>query len=254
MKLTKREKILIMAFCIFISAYGYYSLVIDPLLKKIKILETTKNNYEALLEKREAEIGKSHITDQKFETLNRKIMNLSEKYFSAMIQEQYILILNEIIQKSNIQVRSIVFSQPTIDTIEETGQEPEEAEEYLLKQLADTYLDKFSFKNKDNPSDKPNEGIASEEKRKAQIENMEVTLRLEGNYLDICDFIDNLQQTAQKIHIKSIHLTRKEGTWLSANIILNFYSIPMLGNEEFDTEEWPFEENSGKEDPFEPYT
>lgn len=213
-----------------------------------------KKNYEALLEKKEDEIGKSHITDQRLETLNRKIMNVSEKYFSAIIQEQCILILDEAIQKSNIQIQSIIFSQPKIDTIEETSQESEETKEYLLKQLADTYLDKTSFKKQVNHSDKSSKAMASEEKNKAQVENMEVTLLFEGSYLNICNFIDNINQTDQKIHIKSIHLTKKEDSWLSANIILNFYSIPMLKDGEFDAEKWPFEEKSGKDDPFEPYT
>ncbi len=249
MKLTKREKVLIILLMILILLYGYYIFIFKPAWVKIQKLEEKSKKYKEMLVIKNLQIDKHEFVEEELKELNSKILGLSNSYFPEMLQETSILILDKIIKQSGIQIKNISFSQPTISTVEIKKKERKKTEGYLLKELANAYYYKMDKNNNLNSKEK-NEKTAEKEGNHC-IEKMEVTLNTQGSYYNICNFVDLVNQIDKKIVIQSIHIFSEEDMLLSANIILDFYTIPVIKPGKVDENFWPFKRNYGKVNPFE---
>lgn len=110
MRLTNRERLLLI-FLLFAGAcYLMYQYVITPQLAKIKGLETARGAWK----QRQVELAsidnKIQSLDTELKEINSEIQSIGGRYFSLLEeQEEVIVVLNEIIKAAGIEDRTIAF-------------------------------------------------------------------------------------------------------------------------------------------------
>ncbi|PAB58507.1 GspMb/PilO family protein [Anaeromicrobium sediminis] len=175
MKLTKREKILLIFLGVLIVVGAYYKFAFVPHRSKIKELETNVEAYRNEVNKVKMKIGYKDNINKNFKIMNSKIEIASERLFPMIIQEKIIVILDDMVKKSNIQALSMSFTEEKLGKIEIKKEETKK-ENYVLKDLVLEYegtLDKEELNEI--------EGQKEEEKKEINEEiNEEINKALNG--------------------------------------------------------------------------
>ncbi|WP_427339174.1 hypothetical protein [Caloranaerobacter sp. DY30410] len=248
MKLSKREKhlLLILFFTILIAIY--YKLVINDQLEKINNLEQTAKIYRTKVKSVKKELENEANQDIEYKILNEKIVNLSSMLLPGMFQEKIIISIDEMIKKSNISGNILNFNGPNIDTISREIENKED-DEYLMKKLVEDYYDLSEKISKD--IEKENESIKTEDKtNESKIEKMSMDIFYTGRYENLVKFIDLIQNYDKKLLIKNLNIIRNSNNEISGNIKIDFFAAPLLNLVYGDFTVWDFEENYGKQNPF----
>ncbi|WP_069649464.1 hypothetical protein [Caloranaerobacter ferrireducens] len=248
MKLSKREKhlLIILLFTILIAIY--YKIVISDQLKKINDLEQTAKIYRTKVKNVKIELENEVNQDVEYKILNEKIINLSSMLLPEMFQEKIIISIDEMIKKSNISGNILNFSGPNIDTVSEE-RENREDEEYLIKKLVEEYYDLSKKINKNRKEENENTK-ADVETKENRVEKMTMDIFYTGRYENLVKFIDLIQNYDKKLLIKNLNIIRNSDNEISGNIKIDFFAVPLLNLVYDDFTVWNFEDNYGKQNPF----
>ncbi|QIB25991.1 hypothetical protein [Caloranaerobacter azorensis] len=248
MKLSKREKYLLLILFFTILIAMYYKLVINVQLEKINNLEQTAKIYRAKVKSVKKELESEANQDIEYKILNEKIVNLSSMLLPEMFQEKIIISIDEMIKKSNINGNILSFNGPNIDTINREV-ENKENDEYLMKKLVEDYYNLNEKVNKD--TENKNESTKTDDKaNESKIEKMSLDIFYTGRYENLIKFIDLIQNYDKKLLIKNLNIIRNSNNEISGNIKIDFFAVPLLNLVYDDFTVWNFEENYGKQNPF----
>ncbi|SHH30586.1 type IV pilus assembly protein PilO [Caloranaerobacter azorensis DSM 13643] len=248
MKLSKREKYLLLILFFTILIAMYYKLVINGQLEKINNLEQTAKIYRAKVKSVKEELESEANQDIEYKILNEKIVNLSSMLLPEMFQEKIIISIDEMIKKSNINGNILSFNGPNIDIISREV-ENKENDEYLMKKLVEDYYNLNEKVNKD--TENKNESTKTDDKaNESKIEKMSLDIFYTGRYENLIKFIDLIQNYDKKLLIKNLNIIRNSNNEISGNIKIDFFAVPLLNLVYDDFTVWNFEENYGKQNPF----
>ncbi|SMB95010.1 type IV pilus assembly protein PilO [Desulfonispora thiosulfatigenes DSM 11270] len=244
-KLTNREKNLLIFLAVIIICTAYYQFIFVPLYTKVtdkseelELLEEKLNIYQEL-------IASKKLVDKEYKVANLKDQKASEKFLPFIRQERLILDIDQMIKETNIQVSSIDFSKIETKNIrEKTDSKPEEKKSNLLKDMNDSYFQRKDIKNKEEPKNEENKEVVP-------VEQIKLSLSFTGTYNQILDFIKKLEGFDKKILLESLKIGQSDVFTenLSANIAINFYAIPKLQIEE-EYYKWEINNTYGKDNPF----
>lgn len=268
MKLTKREKGLLIGLSLIVVIGGYYNFLFKPQISKIKGLENEVNKHRARIEQIKIDSAENSQVNKDYKKMNAKIKTTTERLFPSIKQEKIIVILDDFISKSNLDGISISFSEISVDGVEVKKEEVKDMS-YLLKTLAEEYIDP---KNKNSEaSDNKNTETKSNDSEK--IEKMTATINYKGKYNDIKNFISEIEKYDKKIIMSNITFSKSgsgkksessseyedsqstttssnEEDSISGSIALDFYSVPKIHNQDAEYLKWDFKNGYGKDDPF----
>ncbi|WP_432665234.1 hypothetical protein R9X47_03075 [Wukongibacter baidiensis] len=261
MKLTKREKILLLSLGVLILIVGYYKFILAPQLVRIKELKAEVEDYSKKAQKAKIAVSPNNKIHKDFKIMNSKIIYGSQRLFPRIIQEKYITIIDEMAEKANIKVSSIGFTNEEINRIE-TRKMEDGNQMYHLKQLVEEYHGEFnvSSNSEKDSGEKSNENKensnSSEEDLKTQLETMTATINFEGKYENIIAFIKSVEALDKKIIVKNLSLSNPEEGPMVGNILLDFYAVRKLKPSDQDESylKWDIEDEYGRENPFNPFS
>ncbi|MBU3098245.1 MULTISPECIES: hypothetical protein [Clostridium] len=247
MKVTKREQVLIGVLLIVVLCYGFYNFVFLKQNQKITELKASKDSYSQKWELAKAKIMSENERKEQYKNLNSKIFNATGMLFPSLEQEKIIVILDKMIKNSNFQADVLAFSEVSsgnnvVDTTKTVNNEDK-------SKNTTNELDKLV--NDFNGTAKNETNITSKKTNDSKIigaYKMEVTLKFKGVYDEFISFIGQVENYDKKIIIKSITLTGAEGSEVSGTIILDFYGVPKLNNN--DDFKWNYKKPGGSENPF----
>ncbi|OLS03925.1 LysM peptidoglycan-binding domain-containing protein [Tissierella creatinophila] len=116
-ELTNNERTLITLLAIVILFWLSFKYIIDPQILKISTLESKMNAYALEVEENNRIIKNSEvILDEKSKLFIEK-QNIEKDFFKSLNQPQIIYVLNELLLKSDIEMDSISFSKPFMETL-----------------------------------------------------------------------------------------------------------------------------------------
>ncbi|MBU3153366.1 hypothetical protein [Clostridium estertheticum] len=248
MRVTKREQVLIGVLLIVLLCYGFYNFVFLKQNQKITELKASKDSYSQKWELAKAKITTENERKEQYNNLNSKIFNATGMLFPSLEQEKIIVILDKMIKDSNLQADLLAFSEVSsgnnvVDTTKTVNNE--DKSKNTINEL-DKLVNDFNGTSKNETS-----RTASKKTNDSKIigaYKMEVTLKFKGVYDELISFIAQVEDFDKKIIIKSITLTGAEGSEVSATIILDFYGVPKLNNN--DDFKWDYKKPIGSENPF----
>ncbi|MCB2359925.1 hypothetical protein [Clostridium estertheticum] len=248
MKVTKREQVLIGVLLIVLLCYGFYNFVFLKQNQKITELKASKDSYSQKWELAKSKITSENERKEQYKNLNSKILNATSILFPSLEQEKIIVLLDKMIKDSNLKADVLSFSEVSsgnnfVDTTKAVNNE--DKSKNTTNEL-DKLVNDFNGTSKNETN-----STASKKTNDLMIigtYKMEVTLKFKGVYDELISFIEQVENYDKKIIIKSITLTGAEGSEVSGAIILDFYGVPKLNNN--DDFKWDYKRPNGSENPF----
>lgn len=114
---TNNERTLITILAIVILFWLSFKYIIDPQILNISTLESKIDTYRLNIEENNRILkNKEVILDERSELFIEK-QNIEKDFFKSLNQPQIIYVLNELLLKSDIEMDSISFSKPFMETL-----------------------------------------------------------------------------------------------------------------------------------------
>lgn len=247
MKVTKREQVLLGVLLIVILCCGFYKFIYIKQTQKITELKDSRDMYSQKWELAKAKIASKNKRAEQYKILNTKISNETGMLFPSIDQEKIIVILDKMIKDSNLQADVLDFSEVSsentpVDTSK--AAKNEDKNKNVTNELDKLVGDFNGTSKKDVNSEKINTNTS----KIIGAHKMEVTVNFKGVYDELISFIEKVEDYDKKIIINNINLTGAEGSDVSGTIILEFYGVPKLNNN--DDFKWDYKEPSGIGNPF----
>lgn len=110
MKLSKRERNLLIGLGIVLLIFVYYRFIIVPQFNSLSEKHEDKIHYEEELLKVQTIIASERELDNRYGHISNEIDILSEKYFPKTDQSRFILLINELLEGTDLFVDNISFS------------------------------------------------------------------------------------------------------------------------------------------------
>ncbi|MCJ7691330.1 MAG: hypothetical protein MUO60_18730, partial [Clostridiaceae bacterium] len=111
MKVTKREQILLGALLLVLIAYVFYNFVYTKQIQKVTELKASRDTYSQKWEQVKTKIASKDKRNEQYITLNAKILNQTDMLFPTIEQEEIIVVLDKMIEDSNLQADVLGFSE-----------------------------------------------------------------------------------------------------------------------------------------------
>ncbi|MDF2520914.1 MAG: hypothetical protein K0R84_1542 [Clostridia bacterium] len=242
MKLTKREKILlvILGLCA-VLALLYYA-VITPQLSMVSKLEGKAQEYSQTLESIKSKASTENPVFKEYKILNAKAQGFMQGYYPSIIQESILIMLDSKIKESGIEVSTISFTEPAWVQLSQSKEEqPQQSNE--LKELAE----QITGEAKAAPAAQNKE---SKENVLSTVENMTVSIAFQGTYNQFYSFLKAVEQENRSIVVSSVKLASNGSTAIEGEIILDFYAIPKPFEQDDEYLKWSIDGDYGKINPF----
>lgn len=264
MKVTKREKLILIMLAFIGIGVVYYQFVYTKQVAKLEEIEAQEaevnNTYMTMLSKVNG-IDKNKSSIKIFrESIGAKSMSLYPKLY----QDKIILELNKLLNDAGIK-GNISFSEITVQTVAEyfaTGEE--EVQEPSLKEPAEeiNQLNGKEIKQEQGTEKEESATAAPEESAEGEapvqpegtegllVEQMKVTISFSGTYKNTTKFIELVSDYARLVAIPDITLAASGDDKVSGSLSLEFYSIPKISDEDAEYLKWELFNPYGKENPF----
>jgi len=113
---TKREKVMIMVLFAFVLMFIYYDILLNPRLKQIKSLREEKYLLEGQMSNIEYNMNEGKLNEANVEGLSKELKLLSTDFFDYIEEEDVINIIDEIINKSGINIGSISITSDDLNS------------------------------------------------------------------------------------------------------------------------------------------
>lgn len=217
MKLSKREKILLSLLIASIIIFGVYKFVYSPIVQRITALKEELIEFESKEKTvNELLLKESEIKEQ-LAFIKEKMKDNSNIYYE--IKQEYIIVLLEnLLNKSNVKDYVISFTTPEDVILNET----KITENNLLD--INNLLDEVSTKINIIKGNSINNNDNTENDKEINYQRMLVTIEYECTYNSLISFINSIEKNEEKILINSIDI-RKSDVILSGEITLEINAI-----------------------------
>ena len=219
--LSKKDKIILSSTIIFVSLALGLRFVIFPQL------EQYTNNLMTLDSKR-AEQSRLSMIPIENKALEEKQQELQEQYEVALEEisktpavAQIIYDLKGLMSRSNVEVKSLSFSDSDVSEEEISSNDDVKTDENGVVTEIDRGI---------SGGEMPDQKIGSEESVKKQI----VNISLVGKYENIIDFIKSIEYYSRIADVSNISLSPGEGDLLNASLTANFYNLNSEEEESYD--------------------
>ncbi len=110
MKLSSRERNLLIGLGVAVLLFGYYRFIITPQFKSLDAKKQDKIHYEEELIKVQGIIASEKELDKRYEHIGEEIDTYSEKYFAKIDQSKLILLINELLEGTGLFVENTNFN------------------------------------------------------------------------------------------------------------------------------------------------
>ena len=253
MKLSKREKILVILLAFFLVGVAYYELVFVKQRERVENLKAEKESVEGTCNNMVTSIKNMEKNDTNIKICKESIEAKSMKLYPKLYQDKIIIEINDLLDKAEIK-GSLSFSEVTVANIAKYfGEEAEKEEvkgEPSLKEPADE-LRKLSDEDKDSNNTDSNKGEKTDIPVESLfVEQMQVGVDFTGSYENATKFIKLLSDYARLIALPNVALTSTGDDQVAGNVNLEFYSIPKFTDEDGKYLDWTLNNTYGKSNPF----
>ncbi len=247
MKLSKRERVLILILIITIAVYAAFKFGPSLNFLSLDALREEYINKSAAYNEMTQNIVLKSKHEENLNTIAGEINDL--RVISDLRQEQLIVFLNSSLAANSIDASGISFTDMAPVSIT-----PAAAAKTTELSSLDILMNEINANNSLNTSSdmsgKPEEGTVQQSEMTAQ--RISATVAFRSTYENMLKFIDAIQNNNVDISITNINTIVSEREQLQGTMILNFYEIPKPDNFTETNGEWIWSDisKSGKLNPF----
>lgn len=242
MKISNKEKYLLGGLVSVLILAGYYQLVYTKQSEKLSALSSEKSQVESKYKAIKKTINELDMRKEQLVSLNTTIYDKAVMLYPAVIQEKTIIEIDEMLRKANVRA-NLLFDSINVKPIDGFIKSANKLEESALKPYVDEY--------EGNTSESTDESNSSKESSGLNVEQMKVTLSYIGTYEQLTAFIKKIEEHNKKIVVSNISITSEEkGSALTGKIVLYFFSVPKVDDEDDEYFKYTINGVIGKGNPF----
>lgn len=245
LRLTDREKILLTVLSICLVVAALYYAAIKPQLDMVSTLQNKAREYSVIIKDTKAKASLDHPIYKEYKVLNAKTQNLLQRFYPSIIQEEFILLLDEKINKSGIAITSITF-------LESEQSNVVQKKEKQLEQITDLEALTKEIRNGIRPEQKKQENNNAAQEQELTIDRMTISIEFTGSYSQVYSFLNEIELENRSISCNELNLSSINANILSGIAVLDFYAIPKPFDQEEDKDylNWDITDDYGKLNPF----
>lgn len=242
MKLSKREKMLIVILLIVVVAFLLYKYVYlrnKANLEELSLKYEEKNKqYEEMINR----IKQKNYFASVYKELNFEINEITTQFLPKLEQEKIIVFINKYLENNNIEASAITFTDVELDTFSKEAVEGEEDNSYLLQEI------KSKLSNESDNKSSEEKNVLDVESATCEIVTLNIVYSSE--YVDLLDFIDEIQNNSINVTITNMTVVRNTDNTVQGTMTMNYYSVPKLHDHE--NLEWVWNDliEYGRSNPF----
>ena len=246
MKMSQREKSLLMIVSCVLVAVLYFQFIFSPKQNKVNQLENelfdVQTRYDQVMEN----ISSLESRKDKIKKITASVSETTSVLYPTLIQEKIILALDELINQTGI-AATIGFSQISAQAVQPFTGGTYELPQSSLSSLTDQYSDLTTSEPVVEEIDSNSESSVTSN---STAEVMSIGLSFTGTYEVVKTFIDAIQSWKYNLVLSNLSLTPLNESEVTGSTTLEFYAIPKLSNQDQEYLEWTLEDTYGKELPF----
>ena len=256
--------------CIAAIITAYYNLIYSPQKQKVDTLILQKAKYDEELTQLSKEALNLQNIKKNTKIINADILGLSGDLLPPIPEEKLILIMNDLINVSGLNIGGFTISNTALESAEvvpaatsvkqesslgvivaeyEALKNPEEktsketTSKVSNKDSVDTKTSKEESKDKTTTENKSTDKVLG-----STVEKVSISMGYQGSYDELNAFIKAVEDFPEKIIINNLTISASE-TKVTGNLTLDFYFIPKI-NEEEEYMPWSYKGEYGKANPF----
>lgn len=251
MKMTKREKKMLIGLGVLVLCAVYFQFLVTPQLETIRQLDEQLAALTTKVQLVKQEHSPNSSFNKDYKILHTKTAAVTQPFLSEIQQEKLILLLDDLIGQSELKPLTIAFSDIELSEIKDATQE--EMKVNPLKQLVDQYKTPENQANTQKETKTPSEVLKAEEDL-PMVDKMSSTIAFQGSYGKLLQFMKGLEEQEKRFSIKSIAISKGEDDSFLGTILIDFYGLPKLFPNKDDNMAWEFDNSYGKDNPFDPFS
>lgn len=226
MKISKKEKFLLIILILVVIVLGGFKLLIEPRYDKLR---TARQNFvEAEVKKKEADSFESKLkklTDENIEIeeiINENSKNIMPKLESDKLNVYFNTILSEL----DIDILQLELSEVTSERITPYVNlgKYHEYKAYLTAQN----IKSIKEKNEVIPVQENTKEDNPEEDLSFAIEKRSVSITFTGSYNKLNQFLDAVRDTGRTVYVNTIGITSAGGSNLNYVVVFDCYGIDKI--------------------------
>lgn len=252
MKISKREKILLLILLPILITFLYYQFIYTKQSDALKAKRSEKESTELRYEEVMKNIKSLDVKEEEVNTLKNNVTTKAGILYPDIIQEKIILEIDKLLSENNI-TANIGFSQLEVAAVE--SMKPSEVKS--LESSLSEYVDKYNnFNDKENTeasTEVSNENTTESntaESQKDTTEQLKVSLNFSSTYEDLKGFIEAIENYERKVVITNIAISSKDENSITGSLNLEFHSIPKISGDDEEYLKWALINVYGKENLF----
>lgn len=253
MKLSSREKVLILI--LIIAVAGYFGFKYAPLDKMFNLepLKEEHSQKKLAYDTMSQNIVLKGTFEEKSAALTDEINNLN--VVSDLQQEKIIVFLNNYFAKNNIDASNLNFTDASVIPMSHVPGpgEPKELStiEEMMNDINETSQPGENTENSEG-SNEGAEGSSDAQQPSTSARRISANITFESTYEDMLNFIDSIQNNPVDISVTNINTLSPGGDILQGNMTMNFYQIKKLDGFTETNEDWIWNDIAefGKNNPF----
>lgn len=277
MKLTFREKIMLMVLGgIAVIALFYYFLV-TPQLDKLVQLGVERQAVRQEVQRVEAQIASMDSIKQQYETLNTRIAEKTTRFFPTILQDKLITVLQDLLDRTAVKAEGANFALLEAVPLEtpKTEHEKQSPAGQLVTQYQQLNGNTAGAKTQQEKEPAAQETQQTQETQDAQTgqtaqeaqntqtqtlaqtqeplsldQGLTVTIQFTASYEQLMSFIKSLEALDRTILVKNLSVTKTEDGTLNGTILVDFYALPKITEQDETYFQWSYNDLYGKGDPF----
>lgn len=235
MKVSSRERLLVILLCTVAILFGGYKLLIEPSLKSYG---TTMADYIKIVEEKEIalnNINKAKTIDEQNNTLEEKINITASPFFPELLSDKMQIWFQAIAEKANISYQTLTLTKPAAVQISNTTSQ-ENALTYPAKDAANKILDI----NNGLPNTQGSSQSAADSKKPAAqqskgtpsdtVELMTVIIQFSGSYDQTINFVNEINNSGRYAKIISVSMNIGEQNAITTTINVECYGVKKFNN------------------------
>lgn len=240
MKISKREKNLLLGVSAIVIGVVYYFFVFTVQSEKLLVKETERTTLQNDYDAKTTRINNLKANRTKNEQLYKELLDKTFTYYPTIIQAKIIIEIDKFMKENGVK-GDLSFEESVVQPVEKIGAPYLNESNGKLEEITNS----IDEKTKEATYSQPETGKSS-----VESEQLKVSLKFKDTtYEQLKKFIIALEAYEKKIAINGLDAVAKVGK-LNGSITLEFYGIAKLNGEADEYLKWTIENIYGKEELF----
>lgn len=245
MKISKREKNLLLFLGTLIIFYGFYKFIFLGQRETISNLKESKAQLEENYNHMEKIIYSLDSMKLDVDESKKIISQKTEKLYPYLQQNIILVEIDKLLRESGIQ-GSMSFTEPAFEVISSTGMAEEASNGSVLKPVVDSYK---GINGEDNSStEAQNQNSVVQED--STVESMKINLSFSGSYDSFIKLLRAFEKHEKRVFLSGLTIAQSTSEAITGTAVLSFYSIPKITTEDEGYGKLHTSSTYGKENPF----